>query len=295
MAKRDAASGARHALYITGSGSQAIFLLDGLTTNVFVLSTEAISAGNWYHMCGVYDSVNSLLKVWVNGVKTEVAASGSATDSDGDFSIGREGAADSEYFDGIIDDVAVFNRALTDAEVTGIYNGLLYSKYLSIANASCANLEIAGSQTWSAWIKPETDSLTENVVTKYAVGGSYHKRILKHSLNDFRFQLDGLTTASFVISTVAVSAGNWYHVCGVYDSANTKLKIFVNGTKTEVTASGSATDTDGGFAIGADGAVASTLFDGIIDDVAVFDRALTDVEVGRLYALHPRSFGAILA
>jgi hypothetical protein len=47
-----------------------------------------------------------------------------------------------------------------------------------------------------------------------------------------------------------MQTGKWYFVVGVYDSANTKLKVWVNGIKKEATASGSASDTNGPFRIG---------------------------------------------
>ena len=95
----------------------------GLTTNTDVGSSVTLSSNTWYHIVGIYDSANSKLKIWVNGVKTEVTASGSG-DALGSASLNIGAAAGgSNGFDGIIDDVAFFNRALTDAEVTALYTG----------------------------------------------------------------------------------------------------------------------------------------------------------------------------
>ena len=157
-------------------------------------------------------------------------------------------------------------------------------EYLSIANASCANLEISGSQTWSVWVKPESLVGNSNIMCKRGAG-TFKRMYLDGSYRP-KFDLQGLTGDDQVESDTPVVAGNWYHIVGVYNSSATTHSIFVNGVKMkEVTASGSATDTDGDFAVGKDTTYADSYnFDGIIDDAAIWDRALTDAEVLGLYA-----------
>lgn len=150
------------------------------------------------------------------------------------------------------------------------------TQYFEIADASCANLEISGSQTWGAWVKPETETGLKGILCK----GNSKRLWVNNSV--YTFDLSGLTTNSAVTSSVSPVSGSWDFVVGVYDSANSKLKIFVNGTKTEVTSSGSATDTNSLFHIG--NQVAHNIpYDGIVDDAFVFNRALTDSEVSNLY------------
>ena len=85
-------------------------------------------------MVGIYDSANTKLKVWLNDVKTEVTASGSTSSAGTEaFSLGRAGAYAGDYFDGIIDDAFVFNRALTDAEVLSLYNTMV-KKFAGVSN-----------------------------------------------------------------------------------------------------------------------------------------------------------------
>ena len=102
-----------------------------------------------------------------------------------------------------------------------------------------------------------------------------------------RFRLEDLTTNEYVVSDQVMVTGKWYHICGVYDSVETKIKVFINGQKTELTASGSAGDTNAPFAIGCNFAAAgdnpANYFDGLIDDCAIWDRALTDAEVLSIY------------
>ena len=157
------------------------------------------------------------------------------------------------------------------------------SQDYTIANASCANLEISGSQTWSCWVKLESIGKHQTAIGKFDGTNAYH-RLHVNSNNTVTFRIAGLTTNEQVASTAVVTTGAWYHLCGVYDSSASKIKVFVNGAKTELVASGSATDTNGGFSVGNLGDQASgSLFDGIVDDAAIFNRALTDAEVQFLY------------
>jgi hypothetical protein len=162
------------------------------------------------------------------------------------------------------------------------------SQYLQRADADCANLEIAGSQTWGCWIKPETVVTATRLTAMSKRDTSNTGKYLRiSSTQNVQFGLTGLTTNAVVTSSGTVSTGTWYFLCGIYDSINTKLKIYIDTTKTEVTASGSATDSDANFAIGAEksgvGDAAAYFFDGIIDDAFVFNRALSDAEVLALY------------
>lgn len=153
------------------------------------------------------------------------------------------------------------------------------SQSATIASASAPNLEISGSQTWSCWYK-KTSGTDHPIMSKSDATPTNLKRIYSDSSNKIVFTLTGISTN--VTSSNAIADGVWSHICGVYDTTNTKLKIWVDGVKTEVTATGTANATGGQFALGRDGDYASYA-NGVIDDAAIFDRALTDEEVQILY------------
>lgn len=88
-----------------------------------LIGNTDILIGNWYHIVYVLDTANVF--IYVNG--SEDAVKGSRTSiqngADTNGSIGRRDWAGShEYFDGIIDEVAVWKRALSAAEVSELYN-----------------------------------------------------------------------------------------------------------------------------------------------------------------------------
>jgi hypothetical protein len=80
--------------------------------------------------------------------------------------------------------------------------------------------------------------------------------------------------------------GVWYHVALVYDGAS--LKGFVNGALDgKQTVSGKLQATDNSLKIGSyapvNGTMSKCFFAGEIDEVALFDRALSAAEIKTIY------------
>jgi hypothetical protein len=84
------------------------------------------SVGSWYHVSGTYNKTTGEQKLYVNGqlvntrphpVENTVVPLTSYTD----MRIGYS-RVNSGYFNGIIDDVRLYNRALSDQEVQSLYN-----------------------------------------------------------------------------------------------------------------------------------------------------------------------------
>lgn len=161
------------------------------------------------------------------------------------------------------------------------------SEYLDIPDASCPNLEISGSQTWFAYAKLESIAPFMRVMARRNATTGKTKS-LHFVSGQAAFRLEGLITNDLIVHDAISPVDKWYFICGIYDSANSKLKIWVNGIKKEVTATGSASDTNADFAIGADfsnvGDTPQYFFDGLIQNACILSVALTDNQVKRLWA-----------
>ena len=87
-------------------------------------STNDFETGEWHHIVDVVDSSGNG-KLYVNGGLEGSWSNGSNSSADR-FSIGQEydgtGSTASDFFDGKIDEVAVWNVALDAADVTALYN-----------------------------------------------------------------------------------------------------------------------------------------------------------------------------
>jgi len=96
-----------------------IFLLHKTSTAYF-FSDSAISTGSWYHIVGTYDGTT--LKLYINGVlQTNTATASLSWTSDTVMHIGLDRALVYDYA-GLIDEIAIFNYALSADEVTYQFN-----------------------------------------------------------------------------------------------------------------------------------------------------------------------------
>lgn len=152
------------------------------------------------------------------------------------------------------------------------------------ADNAAANCNITGSQTFFGFIYLSSDADMNLFGIRASGGGNVHGIDYETSSKGIGFYLSGLTTNASIVSDVKLQTGKWYFVCGVYDSANSKLKIWVNGIKKEVTASGSATSVVQNFAVGRWGAQAASYVNGRLQNVGVLGVALTDNQVKKLFA-----------
>jgi hypothetical protein len=80
------------------------------------------SANTWYHAVFIADGTN--LTVYVNGVQQKQAsfANNISYGSDATFIIGGRDAANYGCMNGILDEIAIWNRVLTADEITELYN-----------------------------------------------------------------------------------------------------------------------------------------------------------------------------
>jgi hypothetical protein len=125
---RDASTTYAYALNIAGNSGCAVAhyafqfeLYDG-SNNPGAYSTTTPTTGTWYHVVGTYDGTN--IKMYVNGKLEDSRATtvtpGTQTSS---FVIGKNAMASNRYLDGKIDDVRIYNYALSLAQIQKIYNG----------------------------------------------------------------------------------------------------------------------------------------------------------------------------
>lgn len=195
--------------------------------------------------------------------------------------------------DGNYTDISANGYSLSDSghagtDATGMFGGAkkfasASSQYATIAEASCANLKISGSQTWLMWFKPTTTATAMKIFGFNNSANTANRGI--QVVNVFKpwFEITGLTTNTKVEADNSLTAGNWYCIIGVYDSSASKLKLWVNGVKKEVTASGSASAITSDFSIGRMGSYNGVYTNGTIDECAVYNRAWSDDEVAGYY------------
>lgn len=181
-----------------------------------------------------------------------------------------------------------FDNVRVLSSVGGAYfNG---SAYMSFGNSSTYS---PSAITVMAWVKT-----MDSTANPGHCGGRYGQIVGKGADNQWQLRMGGDTTAcrpnfgiknssAFVQVTGSTNLTNgaWYHLAGTYDGSN--VKIYMNGVeKGSTPATGSIQSTTLPLSIGArsaDGSTFSYNFYGMVDEVKVFNRALSAAEIQDAY------------
>ena len=82
--------------------------------------------GTWKHVCVTFDGVDrtntSSYKIFIDGSSVDLTTTGAFSDSPNANFLGNATTNSATYLNGKIDEAAIFNTALTEAEILSIYN-----------------------------------------------------------------------------------------------------------------------------------------------------------------------------
>lgn len=350
-------------------GATAFLLFRVATTARFLSSDDASHGGNavgattllpgvWYHVVGVRSGVNT--HIYLNGVLDGTGGGnlGTLTLTGGTApAIGRQNNAGSQHFNGLIDDVRIYNRALTVTEVQKLYtvgeakfsnspvsmqkglvgywtfdgqntnwakgitydrsgfgsNGTLISMststtpttgklgqalkfdgindYIDLGDplAIRPGVGIGSAITMSAWIKMNTNGNNQTIISKNDSGFPNNETQLRYQAGTGVNCIIGGNSTNF---SIILSANVWYNVACVYDGAN--YMAYVDGREIGRTAKTGAIADDAGvnWTIGARTATSPAIFmNGSLDDVRIYNRALSAIEMREMYNLGSAKFG----
>ncbi|HEX3108095.1 MAG TPA: LamG-like jellyroll fold domain-containing protein, partial [Thermoanaerobaculia bacterium] len=120
-----------YAVEITGGTVSFALSTDGGVTTPYPAATASITTGTWHHVAATYDG--STISLYIDGALAAATShSGSISNNGGFLSVGSEdgraGACNGctgtagRYFKGLLDEVTIYNRALSAAEIQTIYN-----------------------------------------------------------------------------------------------------------------------------------------------------------------------------
>ncbi|MDH6123947.1 LamG domain-containing protein [Kitasatospora sp. GP82] len=152
----------------------------------------------------------------------------------------------------------------------------------SYAHAQSGVLDTSGSYTVSAWVNPADASSTRTAVSQ---GGQYIGAFsLGIRSGQWALQTtteDGAGYAWQVAASAApVAVNQWTHLAGVYDAKAKTLTLYVNGTPTTPVAAPAAWSARSTFDLGRSSYRGgyTAPWSGLIDEVKLWDRALTATE-----------------
>lgn len=148
--------------------------------------------------------------------------------------------------------------------------------------ADAPDLHLTSAVTLAATVRPDRTAYIGTIVSKWYAPDSYSLAVID---GQYWFSIafpGGQFGTAFGVSAPAI-AGQWAQVVGVFDGST--MSLYVNGALVASAAhSGVLQSSDRPIAIGNHPAWAA--FAGDVDDVAIFNLALTGRQVAALYAVH---------
>ena len=291
-----------------------------------------LKPGQWTHVAMVHDGAQD--QIFINGtLANQKATTGALKKTKFPLGIGYDPIDNGSFFDGSMDDVMIFNKALTAVEIKALFD-VQKTAVVSSSSSLVANYtfdtndnDLTNYQNHSYGSSQRTKDRFGKVnkarnfdgktafqeaansvqlasdftsvsfwakVNKLPASGEVY--ILSHGGWQERWKVSLPSHGKPVFTTNATSCcndvdsgngnelkvGEWKHVVMTHDSLGDK--IYMNGVKVNEKAfAGALKKTKYNLGIGYDPIDKGNYFDGDLDEVQIYNKALTATEVADLY------------
>ena len=261
--------------------------------------TTSYTAGNWYFIAGRYDPATHTVQMFVNGVAYDTESlTGDVYSTADPHRIGMtlDGAAP---FNGTIDEVAIYSKALSDEEIQEIYSAKRakftdwvegkFGKALEFDGVDdyvripySDTLDVTYEVTYLAWVYPRSTGTWQNVVGQIGCDNGIFFYDTKFLGSLWFINDDDTVTRLYIWDNQGRPYNQWYLVTLTYSYTDKVVRLYVNGELiNEIAETREPQDLSGSFYIGGYGNRA--FFNGTIDEVRIYNRALTPEEIRQLY------------
>ena len=304
-------------------------------------SPEPLTIGEWFHFAATING--SVGNLYINGANVVNNVSYTHSKTYSNLTFGQRPITPSEFFDGSLDQIRIFNTELTPLEVESLYREKIIvcggqadtldilgdnsciATYQLNGNANDLSGNYSGTPTNVSYGVGEFDlagvfngssSYIDTALNSSAVSSSSdftisawvnidnftssYSQILVDGSNaswsglGFSFQVtdtgllrlnlanNGSSAGVTLTSSAVLSLSTWYNVIAVIDVGN-EIRLYLNGVSVANSSiSSGARNTIGNWQIGRDTSGARW-FDGSIDQVRIFNKALSAGEITTLY------------
>ncbi len=247
-----------------GSDSTSVAFIDSTTSASYTDNT--VNPGNvyFYRVSAVdvtgFESVRSRAVVSrPDGLAGQWMFTGDVLDGSG---IGNHGTD--------INTVLGADR-FTSAGAARDFNGT--DAYVNVGNG--VSLDLTHEFTLSVWVNPR-DFNGGRILSKRAGGDGYELDVWA---DEVRFALNG---SVYGLVNVASRLNTWFHIAATFDQS--RAKVYINGTlQSDWSAAFTVGSNTNDLVIGELSNLNADYFDGLIDDIRVYNRALTQAEILPLY------------
>jgi len=295
-------------------------------------SSNSINLYNWYFIACTWDGATS--KTYINGEYVgNILTSGTQTQGNDSLRIGRTHLPLLQYFNGKIDDICLYNRALTQTEITNMFLSSTIPSWLPIdglvawypfngnANDESGNglngtvngatlttdrfgnndraysfdgtndeIDVSDSPLFEQ--NARTVALWVNAIA-YNPSWTIRSDILGKDGNPRQWvmqleQTGKIRNAEFANqeytfnSNSSISLGEWYFIACTWDGSTSKT--YINGLYAgSISTSGNQVQGNEPLRIGRAHPQFLQYFKGKIDDICIYNRALTQEEISLMY------------
>lgn len=281
--------------------------------NNLTTPASAYADGNWHHLAVAYDG--SVMELYVDGALANTAVTTLQTGSSA-LNIGRSVTA-SNYFNGALDEVFVYNRALTGTEIGHLaapeplgywrfsegsgtstadasghgLTGTLHHNPAWVTSPNGGALSFNGS---SAYVSANWNQLTGNASRTLSLwfkttGTSNANWLSWGTNNNNRLSQLGVNNGSvgylgyandLTTPVAAYADGSWHHLAVTFDGS--LMKLYVDGVVKNFIYTLLNTGASSMINIGRS-ITGAQYYNGALDEVRVFDYPLLDIDVTALY------------
>jgi hypothetical protein len=323
-------------IYNTGSGTFTIRNGNGSSSEVNLIShvDTAIRNGNWHHIVVARNESTGVTTLYIDGTQAaQQTVSSTSTAGPGTLIGDRHYTASNYHWDGEIDQVRIFNKAISSSEVTTLYgesntsttksttdifddgSGVaLYefekgakdtggvsgyigsnsgifdgsSTYITIPATAASPFDASAENfTISAWINVSAFRNDACIISKWgstASTQSYFFGFNGSADNTKLIVYEKYGSSNYIVTSTstAITTGSWFHVAYVRNS--TQTIIYINGTA-ETFSNNNTINSAGSqpIIIGRQDGYSGTSFNGKIDQVRIFNKAISSSEIATLY------------
>jgi len=282
----------------------------------YISNSGIYTTDEWVHIVMVFDGSatgnSNRLKAYIQGTERTLTYDGTIPSSSGTSTANSWiGGRSSTKFSGDIDQVRIFNTALTQAQVTTLargvgtaYNGTASNVtwrngrfgQAAFFNGSNSGIFISSTGTSvtdydqdfsiSCWFRFDDGATGGNQNYLFMGGGTENVQMFVTSSYGVRFQLYN-SGAVYRVSTGAISTGVFYHVVATRSKTD-GLKIYLDSVEKDTDSyTGNANPAlSGKDSIGQYFDGTRNNFEGLIDQVRIFSTALSSSQVTQLYNEH---------